>query len=89
MAGRYDLEKPNPLWKHLPKWATADSEKMTWNLHQIEKQLRQEIRQEQVVHWTQAKIKAAQKSGYFDNLTKRAMKNTRLGLLAELAGDDE
>ena len=89
MAGRYDLDKPNPLWKHLPKWATADSEKFTWNLHQIEKQLRTEIRQEQVVHWTPAQIKAAERNGYFEDLSRRAMKNTRLGLLAEIAGDEE
>ena len=57
MAGRYNLDKPNPLWKHMPKWAEADSEKMIWSLHQIEKQIRQEIRDEQVTHWTPAMIR--------------------------------
>jgi hypothetical protein len=47
-----------------------------------------EIAASQVTRWTPAQIKAAQKAGYFDSLTRRAMKNTRLGLLAELAGDD-
>ena len=56
MAGRYDLDKPNPLWKHMPKWAEADSEKMIWNLHRIEKQIRQEIREEQVKFYTKAEI---------------------------------
>ena len=58
MAGRYDLDKPNPLWKHMPKWAEADSEKMIQNLHQIEKQLRAEIRREQVKVYTKAEIMA-------------------------------
>ena len=56
MAGRYNLDKPNPLWKHMPKWAEADSEKMIWNLHRIEKQIRQEIREEQVKVYTKAEI---------------------------------
>lgn len=63
MAGRYDLDKPNPLYKHMPKWAEADSEKMIWNLHQIEKQIRKEIREEQVTHWTKAQILARWKDG--------------------------
>ena len=58
MSERWDLDKPNPRWKHMPKWATADSEKMILNLHRIEKQLRDEIRKEQVVCWTKAQIKA-------------------------------
>ena len=48
-----------------------------------------EIAASQVEHWSPARIKAAQKAGYFDNLTRRAMQNTRLGLLAEIAGDEE
>ena len=56
MAGKYNLDKPNPLWKHMPKWAEADSEKMIWNLHQIEKQLRKEIAVEQVRHWSKEEI---------------------------------
>ena len=48
-----------------------------------------EIASSQVEHWSPAQIKAPEKSGYFDNLTRRAMKNTRLGLLQELAGDEE
>lgn len=51
--------------------------------------LHAEIAASQVTHWSPAKIKAAQKKGYFDNLTRRALKNTRLGLLAEIAGDEE
>lgn len=58
MAGRFNLNKPNPFYKHMPKWAEADSEKMIWNLHRIEKQLRQEIEQEQVTHWSKEQIKA-------------------------------
>ena len=56
MAGKYNLDKPNPLWKHMPKWAEADSEKMIQNLHQIEKQIRQEIREEQITHWNREQI---------------------------------
>ena len=48
-----------------------------------------EIASSQVEHWSPAKIKAAEKAGYFENLTRRAMKNTRLGLLAEIVGEDE
>ena len=47
-----------------------------------------EIANSQIEHWSPAKIKAAQKKGYFDNLTRRAMKNTRLGLLAELSNEE-
>ena len=47
-----------------------------------------EIASSQVEHWSPARIKAAEKAGYFDSLTRRASKNTRLGLLAELAGDE-
>ena len=57
MAGRYDLDKPNPLWKHMPKWAEADSEKMILSLHKIEKQIRAEIMKEQIVHWTPEMIR--------------------------------
>ena len=56
MAGHFSLDKQSPAWKHMPKWATADSEKMILNLHQIEKQLRKEIRKEQITHWTPAMI---------------------------------
>ena len=63
MAGRYDLDKPNPLYKHMPKWAEADSEKMILSLHRIEKQIRQEIREEQVTHWTREQILARWKDG--------------------------
>lgn len=56
MAGRFTLSKHNHPWKHMPKWAEADSEKMIQNLHQIEKQLREEIEQEQVRHLTKAEI---------------------------------
>ena len=48
-----------------------------------------EIASSQVEHWSPARIKAAEKAGYFDSLTRRALKNTRLGLLAELSGDEE
>ena len=48
-----------------------------------------EIASSQVTRWSPQQIKAAEKAGYFDNLTRRAMKNTRLGLLAELSGEDE
>lgn len=58
MAGKFNLDKPNPLWKHMPKWASADSEKMILSLHRIEKQLRKEIHDEQVRHWTKEEIKA-------------------------------
>ena len=51
--------------------------------------LHKEIGQEQVTHWTPKQIQAAEKRGYFDSLTKRALRNTRLGLLAEIAGDEE
>lgn len=47
------------------------------------------IASSQVEHWSPARIKAAEKAGYFDDLTRRAMKNTRLGLLAEIVGDEE
>ena len=53
------------------------------------KDIHAEIASSQVTHWSPAKIKAAQKAGYFDNLTRRAMKNTRMALLSELAGDEE
>lgn len=46
-----------------------------------------EIADSQVRHWTKAEIRKAEKSGYFTDLTKRAMRNTRLGLLAELSGE--
>ena len=56
MPSRFNLEKQGPHWKHMPKWAEADSEKMIWNLHQIEKQIRKEIREEQVKFYTKAEI---------------------------------
>ena len=57
MPGRFShVKQPHP-WKHMPKWAEADSEKMIWNLHQIEKQIRQEISEEQITHWTPAMIR--------------------------------
>ena len=52
-------------------------------------QVHAEIANSQVTHWSKERIKQAEKAGYFDNLTRRAMKNTRLGLLAEIAGDEE
>ena len=63
MAGKYNLDKPNPLWKHMPKWATAESERVIISLHRIEKQIREEIRKEQVTHWTPAQIRARWKDG--------------------------
>ena len=57
MAGRFNLKKQGPSYKHMPKWATADSEKMILSLHKIEKQIRAEIREEQVEHWTPAMIR--------------------------------
>jgi len=45
---KFNLDKPNPIYKHMPKWVEADSEKMIWNLHRIEKQIRHEILVEQV-----------------------------------------
>ena len=48
-----------------------------------------EIASSQVEHWSKKRIKQAEKAGFFDDLTRRAMKNTRLGLLAEIAGDEE
>lgn len=58
MAWRFHLGKPIHPYKHMPKWATADSEKMIQNLHQIEKQLRKEIRDTQVKVYTKAEILA-------------------------------
>lgn len=63
MAGRFNLDKPYPLYLHMPKWATADSEKMIQNLHQIEKQLRKEIRDTQVKVYTKAEILALYPDG--------------------------
>ena len=63
MAGRLNLDKQTTPWKHMPKWATADSEKMIQNLHQIEKQLRAEIRETQVTHWTPDMIQKRWKYG--------------------------
>ena len=63
MPRRIDLDSPSHPWKHLPKWATADSEKMIQNLHQIEKQLRKEIEQEQVRHLTRKEILALYPGG--------------------------
>lgn len=48
MAGKYNLDKPNPLWKHMPKWIVKDSDKIIWNLHQIEKEERTIIAVSQV-----------------------------------------
>ena len=48
MSKRYAMGKPLHPYKNMPKWATADSEKMIQNLHQIEKQIRHEILVEQV-----------------------------------------
>ena len=48
-----------------------------------------EIAASQVFHWTPKMIVEAEKNGYFEDLTRRAMKNTRLGLLADIAGDEE
>ena len=62
MSRRLDLSKPI-AYKHLPKWATAESEKMIQNLHQIENQLRKEIEQEQVRHLTRAEILALYPDG--------------------------
>ena len=63
MAGRFNLEKQGPSYKHMPKWATADSEKMILSLHKIEKQIRAEIRKEQITHWTREQILARWKDG--------------------------
>ena len=52
-------------------------------------QVHAEIAASQVIRWTPKQIKAAEKAGYFDNLTRRAMKNTRLGLLAELSDEEQ
>ena len=48
-----------------------------------------EIASSQVEHWSPAQIKAAERSGYFEDLSRRAMKNTRLGLLAELSNMED
>ena len=52
-------------------------------------QVHAEIAASQVIRWTPKQIKAAEKAGYFEDLQRRALKNTRLGLLAEIAGDEE
>ena len=51
--------------------------------------LHAEIAASQVTRWTPKQIQAAEKARYFEDLQRRAMKNTRLGLLAEIAGDEE
>lgn len=48
-----------------------------------------EIANSQVEHWTPRQIKAAEKRGYFDKLSAKCQRNTRLYLLAELCGDEE
>ena len=50
--------------------------------------LHQEIAQEQCSHWTAKQIKAAQKQGYFDDLSKRCLKNIKLGLQDELMEEE-
>ena len=64
---------------------TGKASPMTAGTHS----LHAEIAATQVEHWSPTRIKAAEKRGYFDSLTKRALRNTRLGLLAEIAGDEE
>jgi len=44
-----------------------------------------EIASSQVEHWTPKQIKAAEKSGYFDSLRQRALRNTKLGLMEEIS----
>ena len=63
---------------------TGKASPMTAGTHS----LHAEIAATQVEHWSPTRIKAAEKAGYFMDLTRRAMKNTRLGLLAELAGEE-
>ena len=59
MPGRFNLDKPNPLYKHKPRfngYGSKDSERIIMNLHQIEKQLRAEIRATQIYHWSKEEI---------------------------------
>lgn len=56
--GRYNLDKPNPLWKHYSKkYVDNDSVKMILSLHKIEKQLRKEIAETQVTYWSKERIR--------------------------------
>lgn len=59
---RMDLSKPI-AYRDMPKWATAESEQIIWNLHRIEKELRKEIEDEQVKHLTRAEILALYPGG--------------------------
>ena len=52
-------------------------------------QVHAEIASSQVEHWSPSRIKAAEKAGYFEDLQRRALKNTRLGLLAELSAEED
>lgn len=53
------------------------------------KEIHEEIASSQVEHWSKEQIKAAQKNGYFDSLTKRCQVNAYYRLLQELSGDEE
>lgn len=50
--------------------------------------LHKEIGQEQVTHWTPKQIQAAEKRGYFDELSKRATAKQYYRLCEELLEED-
>ena len=59
MPGRFNIDKPNPFYKHKPRfngYGSKESEKIILNLHQIEKQIRKEILDTQIFRWTPAMI---------------------------------
>ena len=52
-------ERDAMILKHKPRWngyGSKDSERIILNLHQIEKQIRKEIRDTQIFRWTPAMI---------------------------------
>lgn len=53
------------------------------------KEVNEEIAHEQVIRWTPAQIKAAEKQGYFEDLSARCLKNIKMGLLEELSEEGE
>ena len=52
------------------------------------KEVHDEIAKEQVTHWTPKQIKAAERAGYFDSLTKRANAKQYYRLCEELLEED-
>ena len=57
MAGRYNLDRPLHPWKHYKEsYKTRSSVQTILHLHKIEKQLRDEIRHEQVKVFSRQEI---------------------------------